>query len=100
MTTVEPTLDVGWVDEVLLAGPDDEVCLRLGAPVTRAALRRLVAERQARLESAGLGRGGGGGPRPPPPLGPPPNPLAPRPARAPAAPRDLPPTPHEAHRAL
>src|SRR4051812_45482230 len=68
MTTVEPVLDVGWVDEVLLAGPDDEVCLRLGAPVTRAALRRLVAERQARLESAGLRRGGAVALRLPPSL--------------------------------
>ena len=68
MTTVEPVLDVGWVDQVLLAGPDDEVCLRLGAPVTRAALRRLVAERQARLESAGLRRGGAVALRLPPSL--------------------------------
>jgi 3-hydroxy-4-methylanthranilate adenylyltransferase len=38
-----------WVDEILLAGPDDEVCLHLGAPVTRGQLRRLVTDRQERL---------------------------------------------------
>jgi acyl-coenzyme A synthetase/AMP-(fatty) acid ligase len=58
MTTVEPILDVGWVDEVLLAGADDEVCLHLGAPVLRSELRALVAERQDRLAAAGLRTGG------------------------------------------
>ncbi|GAA1984646.1 class I adenylate-forming enzyme family protein [Catenulispora subtropica] len=50
--------DPGWVDEVLLAGPDDQVCLVLGAPVDRAALRTLVAQRQAVLAGAGLRAGG------------------------------------------
>jgi 3-hydroxy-4-methylanthranilate adenylyltransferase len=58
MTAVEPVLDVGWVDGVLLAGPDDEVCLHLGVPVTRAALRQLVAQRQERLAAHGLTGGG------------------------------------------
>jgi len=58
MTAVEPVLDLGWVDEVLLAGPDDEVCLRPGTPVTRAQLRALVGERQERLAAAGLRQGG------------------------------------------
>jgi acyl-coenzyme A synthetase/AMP-(fatty) acid ligase len=48
----------GWVDERLLAGADDECCLRLDAPVSRAALRALVADLQQRLAAAGLGRGG------------------------------------------
>src|SRR2546430_7365129 len=54
----EPTLDPGWVDEVLLGGKDDEPCLFLGAPVSRGALRRLVAERQDELVAGGLGKGG------------------------------------------
>jgi hypothetical protein len=40
-----PQLEPDWVDEVLLAGASDDVCLHLGAPVSRAGLRRLVAER-------------------------------------------------------
>ena len=50
--------DPEWVDEVLLAGPDDQVCLVLDGPVDRAMLRRLVAERQAALTGAGLRAGG------------------------------------------
>jgi acyl-coenzyme A synthetase/AMP-(fatty) acid ligase len=46
------------VDEVLLAGPADDVCLHLGEPVSRAELRRLVAERHRALADAGLRRGG------------------------------------------
>jgi 3-hydroxy-4-methylanthranilate adenylyltransferase len=53
-----PLLEPGWVDEVLLAGPADEVCLHLGEPVSRAELRRLVAERHRALADAGLRRGG------------------------------------------
>jgi hypothetical protein len=53
-----PRLDPEWVDEVLLAGAEDEVCLFLGEPVTRATLRQLVAERQRVLAEAGLRRGG------------------------------------------
>jgi 3-hydroxy-4-methylanthranilate adenylyltransferase len=46
------------VDEILLAGPSDEVCLHLGEPVTRARLRRLVASQQRVLADAGLKRDG------------------------------------------
>src|SRR5262245_30492287 len=53
-----PDLDPGWVDDVLLAGPPDHECLVLDAPITRAMLRRLVAERRAVLASAGLGPSG------------------------------------------
>jgi acyl-coenzyme A synthetase/AMP-(fatty) acid ligase len=51
-------LEPDWVDEVLLAGEAGDVCLHLGEPVSRAELRRLVAERQDVLTEAGLGRGG------------------------------------------
>src|SRR5262245_33555301 len=40
-----PVADPDWVDEVLLAGPDGDVCLRLGEPIDRKALRRAVTER-------------------------------------------------------
>ncbi len=53
-----PQLEPEWVDEVLLAGADNEACLHLGEPVTRAGLRRLVAERQRALGGARLRRGG------------------------------------------
>ncbi|GAA1939990.1 class I adenylate-forming enzyme family protein [Kitasatospora viridis] len=46
------------MDRFLLAGPDDQECLRFGAPVTRAALRALVAEQAERLAAAGLSSGG------------------------------------------
>jgi 3-hydroxy-4-methylanthranilate adenylyltransferase len=55
---IEVPLDPAWVDEVLLAGPDGQACLVLDAVVDRAALRRLVAERQAELARAGLREGG------------------------------------------
>ena len=55
---MESTVDPGWVDEVLLAGESDQVCLCLEQPLTRGALRRLVADRQADLAAAGLARGG------------------------------------------
>lgn len=58
MTTVEPILDGEWVDELLLAGPDREICLRLGEPVDRATLRRWVALRQSQLAAHGLRAGG------------------------------------------
>ncbi len=51
-------LEPEWVDEVLLAGAAGEVCLHLDEPVSRAELRRLVAERHRALADAGLGRGG------------------------------------------
>jgi len=53
-----PQLEPEWVDEVLLAGAADEVCLHLSEPVSRAQLRRLVAERHRALADAGLKRGG------------------------------------------
>lgn len=53
-----PQLDPAWVDELLLAGAGGEVCLHLAEPVTRAGLRRLVAERHRALADAGLRRGG------------------------------------------
>ena len=53
-----PQLEPEWVDEVLLAGAADDVCLHLGEPVSRAELRRLVAERHRALADAGLRRGG------------------------------------------
>jgi 3-hydroxy-4-methylanthranilate adenylyltransferase len=53
-----PQLEPEWVDEVLLAGADDQACLNLGEPITRAGLRRMVAERQRVLADAGLRRGG------------------------------------------
>ncbi|HEU5354496.1 MAG TPA: long-chain fatty acid--CoA ligase [Actinocrinis sp.] len=48
----------GWIDPVLLAGSDDEPCLRLDRPIDRAELRALVAEQEQRLTGAGLGPGG------------------------------------------
>jgi acyl-coenzyme A synthetase/AMP-(fatty) acid ligase len=53
-----PQLEPEWVDEVLLAGAADDVCLHLGEPVSRGELRRLVAERHRVLADAGLRRGG------------------------------------------
>ncbi len=47
-----------WVDEVLLSGPDDEISLNVGSPISRAQLRQEVAQRQAVLESLGLRAGG------------------------------------------
>jgi 3-hydroxy-4-methylanthranilate adenylyltransferase len=47
-----------WVDRELLAGPDDDVSLHLGAPLTRKELRRLVESQQDRLAEAGLVSGG------------------------------------------
>jgi acyl-coenzyme A synthetase/AMP-(fatty) acid ligase len=57
-TSMSAPLAPDWVDEVLLAGPDAEVCLHIGGSITRAELRRLVADRQERLAAAGLGPGG------------------------------------------
>jgi 3-hydroxy-4-methylanthranilate adenylyltransferase len=51
-------LEPEWVDEVLLAGAAYDPCLHLGEPVSRAELRRLVAERRGVLADAGLRRGG------------------------------------------
>ncbi|WP_344442717.1 fatty acid--CoA ligase family protein [Kitasatospora nipponensis] len=46
------------MDHLLLAGPDDEECLRFGTPVDRTTLRALVAEQTERLRAAGLTTGG------------------------------------------
>jgi acyl-coenzyme A synthetase/AMP-(fatty) acid ligase len=48
----------GWVDDVLLAGPDQEICLRLGTGIDRATLRAEVAARQETLARLGIGPGG------------------------------------------
>jgi acyl-coenzyme A synthetase/AMP-(fatty) acid ligase len=53
-----PQLEPEWVNEVLLAGAADDVCLHLGAPVSRGELGRLVAGRHRALADAGLRRGG------------------------------------------
>jgi 3-hydroxy-4-methylanthranilate adenylyltransferase len=57
----ESASEVGpeWVDDVLLAGPDNDVPLQLPAgPIARSALRRLVADKQDALVAAGVQRGG------------------------------------------
>lgn len=51
-------VDSDWVDRHMLAGPGDRVCLLFDQPVTRAALRDLVAERCQELAEAGLSAGG------------------------------------------
>jgi acyl-coenzyme A synthetase/AMP-(fatty) acid ligase len=55
---LEAQLDPDWVDEVLLLGKDDDVCLFLGEPVSRGTLRRLVGQRRVELTAAGLTAGG------------------------------------------
>jgi acyl-coenzyme A synthetase/AMP-(fatty) acid ligase len=57
------------VDRVLLAGPDDEPCLRLGGPVRRGSLRARVQRAQEELAAAGLADGGTVALRLPPSLG-------------------------------
>jgi acyl-coenzyme A synthetase/AMP-(fatty) acid ligase len=67
----ESTSEVGteWVDEVLLAGPDNNLPLLLPTgPIARSALRQLVAERQEALFAAGLRQGGCAALRLPPSL--------------------------------
>jgi len=70
--TVEQGVDLsraigsGWVEETLLAGPGDQVCLRVPEPIDRAALRRLVADRRDRLVAGGLRPGGAAALRLPP----------------------------------
>ncbi|MGN9917480.1 class I adenylate-forming enzyme family protein [Micromonospora palomenae] len=60
--------DPGWVDEILLTGRPNDICLRLPEPVDRGTLRRLVGEAQARLAAAGLRPGGAAALRLPPSL--------------------------------
>ncbi|TCO49599.1 acyl-CoA synthetase (AMP-forming)/AMP-acid ligase II [Kribbella antiqua] len=62
-----------WVDEVLLAGPANDICFRLtqpadgtSVPIDRAKLRRLVRDRQSELAEAGLRPGGAAALRLPP----------------------------------
>jgi acyl-coenzyme A synthetase/AMP-(fatty) acid ligase len=62
------TTGAEWVDDVLLAGPTEDVCLRLPAPVDRGTLRRMVRDRQSELTSAGLRAGGAAALRLPPSL--------------------------------
>lgn len=52
------TVDSDWVDNSLLDGPGDRVCLWFDQPVTRADLRDLVTERCKELAGAGLSAGG------------------------------------------
>jgi acyl-coenzyme A synthetase/AMP-(fatty) acid ligase len=56
--TAMAPLSTGWVDDVLLAGEDDEACLRIDRPVGRGDLRALVADQQRLLTDAGLTPGG------------------------------------------
>ena len=58
--------DAGWVEEILLAGPDDQLCFASPTPLDRAALRRLVAERRQALAAQGLRAGGAAALRLPP----------------------------------
>ncbi|HET8682964.1 MAG TPA: class I adenylate-forming enzyme family protein [Micromonosporaceae bacterium] len=58
MHHVEHRLDPLWVDDVLLFGNEDDVCLYAGEPLTRRQLRALVAARQDDLAAAGLRPGG------------------------------------------
>ena len=55
-----------WVDDVLLAGPADDICFRLPDPIGRATLRRLVRDRQSELAAAGFRTGGAAALRLPP----------------------------------
>ncbi|RLK54381.1 acyl-CoA synthetase (AMP-forming)/AMP-acid ligase II [Actinokineospora cianjurensis] len=54
----QPAVNPEWVDDVLLGGPGDAVCLRLDRPVDRGGLRAEVAEREAHLRAHGLVAGG------------------------------------------
>ncbi|GAA1666021.1 AMP-binding protein [Kribbella yunnanensis] len=51
-------LGAEWVDDVLLAGPAADVCLRLPEVIDRGKLRTLVQERQMELARAGFRPGG------------------------------------------
>jgi acyl-coenzyme A synthetase/AMP-(fatty) acid ligase len=48
----------GWIDEVLLAGPGDGVCICLDDAIDRATLRALVGRLSEELAAAGLVAGG------------------------------------------
>lgn len=66
---VVESLDRGWVDDYLLAGRESNVCLWLGAPVTRGELAAQVAGRTAGYVDAGLRPGGSVALRLPPGIG-------------------------------
>ncbi len=57
-----------WVDRLLLAGPEQDICLEFDRPISRAELRELVSERQRALAGAGLAAGGAVALRLPPSL--------------------------------
>ncbi|MEU4191009.1 AMP-binding protein [Kribbella sp. NPDC026611] len=57
---------VDWVDDVLLNGPDRDICFRLPEPVDRAKLRELVYQRQKELAQSGFRPGGAAALRLPP----------------------------------
>ena len=65
-TDLARPLDAGWVDEVLLAGPAEQVCFSGPVQLDRGQLRQLVADRRQRLVQAGLRPGGAAALRLPP----------------------------------
>lgn len=66
--TANGVITPSWVDDVLLAGPDQQLAFAAPVPITRGELRRLVAERRSALESGGLKPGGAAALRLPPSL--------------------------------
>lgn len=50
--------DGSWVDDILLQGAGGDTVLHVNGPVSRAELRRLVAEQSERFTAAGLAAGG------------------------------------------
>jgi 3-hydroxy-4-methylanthranilate adenylyltransferase len=48
----------GWVDDVLLRGDNETICLHLEEPISRGTLRRMVTDRETALIDAGLRAGG------------------------------------------
>lgn len=47
-----------WVDDILLEGPDNELCLTLGRDIDRKSLRRSVDVQESALSESGLTQGG------------------------------------------
>ncbi len=60
LSAIQPGLGTSpeWVDEVLLAGGDQDIVLRPDGLIDRAALRQMVVDRQSRIAAAGLRAGG------------------------------------------